>query len=198
MGHLKLVNELSTLYSPLFERQLNPLSNFVVTSGATEASFATIQALVNPGDEVVIMEPYFDMYPAQVVMAGGVPRFVPFHFRPRNIAKPTAADWKMDLKELEQSFSDRTRLLFLNTPHNPLGKMFTVDELRGLSDLLLRFPRILVVSDEVYEFVVFGEERHVRLASLPGMFDRTITLGSAGKSFSVTGWKVGWTIANGL
>jgi aspartate/methionine/tyrosine aminotransferase len=163
--------------------------------GATEGIFATIQALVDPGDEVILIEPFYDSYPAAVVMAGGVPVYVPL----RAPAHATsAAAWTLDSTELAAAFSPRTKLLILNTPLNPLGKVYARAELEQIAALAIRH-NIAVLSDEVYEWMVYPSQAapvaHVRIATLPGMWERTVTLGSAGKTFSVTGWKIGWAIA---
>jgi len=194
-GHPRLVRALAALYSPLFDRDLDPMSEIVVTVGATEGIFATIQALVEPGDEVILIEPFYDSYPAAVSMAGGRPVYVPL----RAPAGATAAEqWTLDDAELRAAFSPATKLLILNTPLNPLGKVFTRAELQRIADIAVEH-NITVLSDEVYEWMIYpSAERpveHVRIATLPGMFERTVTLGSAGKTFSVTGWKIGWAIA---
>jgi aspartate/methionine/tyrosine aminotransferase len=155
-----------------------------VTSGCTEAIFDTILALVNPGDEVVAFEPAYDSYGPAVVMAGGTPRFVPLR----------APAWDFDPAELAAAITPRTRLLVLNTPHNPTGKVFTRAELEQIAQLAQAHD-LIVVTDEVYEHLVFPPARHVPIATLPGMRERTIILSSAGKTFSLTGWKIGWALA---
>ena len=194
-GHPRLVAALSQIYSPLFGRELDPLHEIVVTVGATEGIFATIQALIDPGDEVILIEPFYDSYPAAVQMAGGTPVYVPL--RPQGNAQH-AGDWQLDMAELREAFSSRTRLIIINTPHNPVGKLFTRQELESIAALVQEFDA-LVLSDEVYEWMTYQDEtrpvQHIRMATLPGMWERTITLGSAGKTFSVTGWKIGWAIA---
>lgn len=193
-GHPRLVKAVANVYGPLFGRELDPMTNALITVGATEGIFATIQALVDPGDEVILIEPFYDSYPATVIMAGGTPVYVPLRFSPD---AASADEWTLDMDELAAAFSPRTRLIILNTPHNPVGKVFTRDELTQIATLVQEHDA-LVLSDEVYEWMVYPEEgravEHVRMATLPGMWERTITLGSAGKTFSVTGWKVGWAI----
>lgn len=199
-GQIRLVGALAQIYGPLFGRELNPMTEIVITTGATEGIFATVQALVNPGDEVVLIEPFYDSYAPSVIMAGGTPVYVPL--RPLPNAQ-TAADWQLDMGELEAAFTERTRLLIINTPQNPLGKVFRRSELQQIADLVQKHD-ILVLSDEVYEWMTYSDgertnhERieHTRIATLPGMWERTITLGSAGKTYSVTGWKIGWAIAS--
>jgi aspartate/methionine/tyrosine aminotransferase len=194
-GHPRLVQALAAVYGPLFDRTLDPLREIVVTVGATEGIFAAIQAIVDPGDEVILIEPFYDSYPAAVVMAGGTPVYVPLR-APAGSA--SAADWMLDTDELAAAFTSRTKLLILNTPLNPLGKVFTRSELGQIAALVIEH-NLTVLSDEVYEWMIYPTAdhpvEHVRIATLPGMWERTITLGSAGKTFSVTGWKIGWGIA---
>lgn len=162
---------------------LDPDAEITVTAGCTEAIAAALLGLVNPGDEVILFEPYYDSYRACVAMAGGAPRFVTLR----------APDFTFDETELRAAFTPRTRVILVNTPHNPTGRIFTRAELDLIARLCLEHD-VMAVTDEVYEKLVF-EGEHVRLATLPGMRDRTITLSSLGKTFSLTGWKVGWAIA---
>ncbi len=154
-----------------------------VTSGCTEALVASFMGLVEPGQEVVLFEPYYDSYLACVAMAGAVPRFVTL--RP--------PDFRVDPRALEAAFSPRTRAVLVNTPHNPTGKVYGAAELEQIAALCRRHDA-LAITDEVYEHLVF-EGEHIHLASLPGMWERTVTLSSLGKTFSLTGWKIGWAIA---
>jgi N-succinyldiaminopimelate aminotransferase len=188
-GALSLRRAIAAHAARFYGQRVDPDSEVVVTSGATEAIFDTVMAFVDPGDEVVLLEPTYDSYLASVLMAGGVPRFVELH-----VPDPRHATWWLDEDELAAAFSPRTRLVFVNTPHNPTGKVFTADELALIGRLAARVGA-LVVADEVYEHLVFAPARHVRAATLPGLEGRTITLSSGGKSFSFTGWKVGWAIA---
>jgi N-succinyldiaminopimelate aminotransferase len=160
-----------------------PLSpeQVVVTTGATEAIAAALLGLVDPGDEVVVLEPYYDSYQAMIQFCGGVRRPVTLR----------APDFRLDLAELEAAVTDRTRLLLVNTPHNPTGTVLTETELRGIADVARRHD-LVVVTDEVYEHLTFDDHRHVPIATLPGMFERTLTISSSGKTFSFTGWKIGW------
>lgn len=190
-GHLRLVQALAQVYGPLFGRALDPLREIVVTVGATEGIFATVQALVDPGDEVILIEPFYDSYPAAVTMAGGVPVYVPLRVP---ASSRHASDWTLDLDELTSKITPRTKLLIINTPSNPLGKVYSRAELEAIAAIVRR-RNLTVLSDEVYEWMVYPPAEHVRLATLPGMWERTVTLGSAGKTFSVTGWKIGWAIA---
>jgi len=161
----------------------DPADEILVTAGATEAVAAALLALVEPGDEVIAFEPYYDSYAANIAMAGGVR--VPVRLRP--------PDFRPDPGELAKAITKRTRLILLNTPHNPTGSVFTRDELAAIAELAVDRD-LLVVSDEVYEHLVFDGE-HVPIASFPGMRERTVTIGSAGKTFSFTGWKIGWVTA---
>lgn len=154
-----------------------------VTAGATEAIAASILALCEVGDEVVTFEPYYDSYAANIAMAGAVRRTVTL--RP--------PDFRFDAGELAAAITPRTRMIVLNTPHNPTGKVFTAEELRQIAEVCVAND-LLAITDEVYEHLVF-EGRHVPLATFDGMRERTVTISSAGKSFSFTGWKVGWACA---
>ncbi|WP_200422254.1 pyridoxal phosphate-dependent aminotransferase [Streptomyces sp. Y2F8-2] len=168
----------------------DPDTEVLITAGATEAIAAALLALLEPGDEVVALEPYYDSYAACIAMAGG--RRVPVTLR------PSEGGFRLDLDELRDAVTDRTRLLLINTPHNPTGTVLTRKELRAIAELAVERD-LLVVTDEVYEHLVFDEAEHVPLATFPGMRERTVTIGSAGKTFSFTGWKVGWvTAAPGL
>ncbi|MFJ2948994.1 pyridoxal phosphate-dependent aminotransferase [Streptomyces sp. NPDC087226] len=165
----------------------DPDTEVLVTAGATEAIAATLLALVEPGDEVIALEPYYDSYAACIAMAGGTR--VPVTLRPRD------GRFHLDLDELRAAVTPRTRLLLLNTPHNPTGTVLTREELTSIAELAVERD-LLVVTDEVYEHLVFDDAEHIPLATLPGMRDRTVTISSAGKTFSYTGWKVGWITAS--
>ncbi|MGW2333570.1 pyridoxal phosphate-dependent aminotransferase [Streptomyces sp. NPDC001685] len=165
----------------------DPDTEVLVTAGATEAIAAALLALVEPGDEVVALEPYYDSYAACIAMAGGTR--VPVTLRPHDGA------FRLDLDELRAAVTDRTRLLLLNTPHNPTGTVLTRAELAAIAELAVERD-LLVVTDEVYEHLVFDDAEHIPLASFPGMRERTVTISSAGKTYSFTGWKVGWVTAS--
>jgi N-succinyldiaminopimelate aminotransferase len=159
-------------------------AHIVVTSGATEALAASIMALVSPGDEVVLIQPLYDAYLPLVKRAGGVPRFV----------RLTPPDWRITEGALAEAFTDRTRLVILNNPHNPTARMFDAEELGLIAEACVKTDAI-ALTDEVWEHLAFDGRRHVPLSSLPGMAERTVKVGSAGKIFSLTGWKVGWAVA---
>ncbi|SDK50677.1 N-succinyldiaminopimelate aminotransferase [Streptomyces indicus] len=169
----------------------DPDREVLVTAGATEAIAASLLALVAPGDEVVALEPYYDSYAASIAMAGG--RRVPVTLRPDPAGGPDSRGFRLDLDELRDAVTDRTRLILLNTPHNPTGTVLTRAELTAIAELAVERD-LLVVTDEVYEHLVFDGE-HIPIASLPGMRERTVTISSAGKTLSFTGWKVGWITA---
>ncbi|MET7474947.1 pyridoxal phosphate-dependent aminotransferase [Streptomyces sp. NPDC005648] len=164
----------------------DPDSEVLVTAGATEAIAAALLGLLEPGDEVVALEPYYDSYAACIAMAGGTR--VPVTLR------PDGGSFRLDLDELRAAVTDRTRLLLINTPHNPTGTVLTREELTAIAELAVERD-LLVVTDEVYEHLVFDDAEHLPLATFPGMRERTVTIGSAGKTFSFTGWKVGWVTA---
>jgi N-succinyldiaminopimelate aminotransferase len=161
--------------------ELDPDTEVVVTTGCTEGIAAALLGLVNPGDEVVVLEPYYDSYVAMLQMAGGVRRPVTLR----------APDFRLDLDELRAAASERTRFVLLNTPHNPTGTVLTRDELDAVAELAVERD-LVVITDEVYEHLTYTGYEHVPMATLPGMAERTLTLSSAGKSYSFTGWKVGW------
>ncbi|WP_155058191.1 pyridoxal phosphate-dependent aminotransferase [Streptomyces blattellae] len=161
----------------------DPDREVLVTAGATEAIAASLLALLEPGDEVIAFEPYYDSYAACIAMAGGTR--VPVTLRPDDDG------FRLNLDELRDAVTDRTRLLLINSPHNPTGTVLTREELTAIAELAVERD-LLVVTDEVYEHLVFDDAEHLPLATFPGMRERTVTIGSAGKSFSFTGWKVGW------
>ncbi|MEH0545749.1 pyridoxal phosphate-dependent aminotransferase [Streptomyces sp. B21-105] len=168
-----------------YDVSFDPDTEVLVTAGATEAIAATMLALLEPDDEVIAFEPFYDSYAACIAMAGA--KRVPLTLR--------APSFRPDLDELHAKITPQTRLLLLNTPHNPTGMVLTADEQSAIAALAIEHD-LLVVTDEVYEHLVF-EGTHSPIAALPGMRERTVTIGSAGKTFSFTGWKVGWVTANG-
>jgi N-succinyldiaminopimelate aminotransferase len=164
----------------------DPDTEVLVTAGATEAIAAALLALVEAGDEVVVFEPYYDSYAACIALSGATRRVVPLH--------RDGPGWAFDPADLERAITSRTKAILLNTPHNPTGKVFTLSELESIAAAALAHD-LVVISDEVYEHLIF-DGSHRPIATLPGMRDRTLTISSAGKTFSVTGWKVGWICAS--
>lgn len=182
-GLPRLRRAIADTFERAYGRAVDADTEVTVTTGATEALQAAMLAFVNPGDEVVYFEPFYDSYPAQVAFAGGIPKPVTLR----------SNDWSFDPEELAQVIGSRTRLLLLNTPHNPTGKVFSRVELESIADIC-RDRDILVVTDEVYDRIVYDGVEHIPLATLPGMWERTLTLNSTGKTFSMTGWKIGYAI----
>ena len=163
---------------------MDPETEITVTCGSTEAMIAALLALVDPGDEVVVFEPFYENYGPDAILSGAVPRFV--RLRP-----PT---WSFDPDELSRAFSTRTRAIVVNTPNNPTGKVFTREELETIA-ALCRHHDAVAVTDEIYEHILYDGAVHVPVATLPGMAERTITINGMSKTYSVTGWRVGWAIA---
>ncbi len=181
------VPDLNTAIAERFARDtgivVDPDAEITVTAGCTEAIAATMLGLVNRGDEVILIEPFYDSYPATVAMAGGTVRSVTLR----------APNFSLDIEALRAAVTPKTRLILINTPHNPTGRVFSRAELEAVA-ALCREHDLICVSDEVYERLVF-EGEHISIATLPGMRERTVTLSSLGKTFSFTGWKIGWAIA---
>jgi aminotransferase len=162
----------------------DPQTQVTVCCGSTEAMIATLLAIVDPGDEVIVFEPFYENYGPDAVLSGATPRYV-------RLREP---DWSFDRGELRAAFNDRTRAIIINTPNNPTGKVFTRDELTEIARLCQQWGTI-AVTDEIYEHIVYPGAVHVPMATLDGMADRTVTINSVSKTFSVTGWRVGWTVA---
>ena len=167
----------------------DPEKNITVCCGSTEAMISTLLAVCNPGDEVVIFEPFYENYGPDSILSGAKPRFV-------KLRPPTSAEagWTFDERELRAVFHNHTKAIILNTPNNPTGKVFTREELEIIRDLCVKF-NVLAVTDEIYEHIIYDGAQHVSIASLDGMQDRTVTINGLSKTYSVTGWRVGWTIA---
>lgn len=161
--------------------QVDPDREVLVTVGATEGLTASLLAIVEPGDEVISFEPFFDIYGSAITLAGGIHRTVPMRF----------PDFALDFEALSAAITDKTRAIVLNNPHNPTGRVFSRQELQRLADIAIAAD-LIVISDEVYEHLIFDGLCHVPIATLPGMGSRTLTISSGGKTFSATGWKVGW------
>ena len=163
----------------------DPERNITVTCGATEAMIATMLAVINPGDEVIIFEPFYENYGPDVILAGATPRYVALR----------DPDFSIDRAELEAAFSPRTKAVVINTPHNPSGKVFTRAELEAIASLCRRHDA-LAITDEIYEHIIYGGARHVSIASLAGMAERTVTISGLSKTYSITGWRLAYAIAS--
>ena len=163
---------------------VDPETEICVTCGSTEAMIDAMLGILDPGDEVVIFQPFYENYRPDSILSGAVPRLVTL--RP--------PDWTFDEAELRAAFSDRTRAIVINSPNNPTGKVFTRDELSVIADLCVRHDAI-ALTDEIYEHIVYDGATHIPIATLPGMFERTVTVSALSKTYAVTGWRVGWSIA---
>ncbi len=161
-----------------------------VCCGSTEAMMSTMMAIIDPGDEVVIFEPFYENYGPDAILSGATPRYVTLH--EPDLAP--GAGWTFDPAELAAAFSAKTKAIIINTPNNPTGKVFTRDELETIAALCRKWDAI-AISDEIYEHIIYDGCEHVPIASIPGMADRTVTINGLSKTYSVTGWRVGWTIS---
>ncbi|HRI44684.1 MAG TPA: aminotransferase class I/II-fold pyridoxal phosphate-dependent enzyme [Fimbriimonadaceae bacterium] len=164
-------------YRPDPERELT------VACGATEAMIAALLALVDPGDEVIVFEPYYENYGPDAILSGAKPRFVRLH----------APDWRWDERELRSAFNERTRAIVINTPNNPTGRVFDLGEMSQIAELCAKWD-VVAITDEIYEHIVY-EGQHHSMATLPGMRERTVTISGLSKTYSATGWRIGWLIA---
>lgn len=192
-GRIRLREAINSFYGPQLNRNLDVESEILVTSGANEGQYSVFTAFLEQGDEVIMFEPFFDQYLPSVTFNGGKPVYVPLHPPKDSSLKSSSHEWTIDFEELRRAITPRTKIIIVNTPHNPVGKVFTKQELEGIASLAEEF-NLLVMADEVYDCLVFDGKEHVRIANLPGMWDRTVTVGSAGKAFAATGWRIGWLI----
>ncbi|MCS7251204.1 MAG: aminotransferase class I/II-fold pyridoxal phosphate-dependent enzyme [Anaerolineae bacterium] len=183
-GSPRLRVAIAEKYRQFYGMELDPERHITVCCGATECMIATLLALLNPGDEVIIFEPFYENYGPDTWISGAKPVYVPL--RPPS--------WTFDPDELCRAFSNRTRAIILNTPHNPTGHVFSEEELRWIAELCQRYDAY-AVTDEIYEHIVYDGHRHIPIATLPGMWERTITISGMSKSYAVTGWRVAWCIA---
>lgn len=182
-GHPHLVEALASEYSEQLNHEIDAYKEIITTVGASQAIYLSITSFIKENDEVIIIEPAFDIYIGALKMTKA-------NIKTTSLDKDLNLNWK----HLEENLTQNTKMLILNTPHNPSGKVFTLNELNKLAHTLKKFPKCIVLSDEVYEHLVYDENMHISFASLPGMYERTITVSSSGKTFSTTGWKVGWAI----
>ena len=175
---------IATQYGRVYGMDVDPDTDVCVTCGSTEAMIAAMLGLVDPGDEVVVFEPYYENYGPDAILSGAVPRLVTL--RP--------PDWTFDEGELRAAFNDRTRAIIVNSPNNPTGKVFTREELARIAELCVEHD-VIALTDEIYEHITYDGAVHVPIATLPGMRERTVTIGALSKTYAVTGWRVGWAIA---
>ncbi|KPI85451.1 cysteine conjugate beta-lyase aminotransferase- like protein [Leptomonas seymouri] len=187
-GNAELLAQLGSTYTKHFSRKID-LPNLVVTNGVTQALNAAFQAFLNHGDEVVLIEPYYDAYYPDIYLSGGIVKYV--SLQP---SAESADQWKLTRESLLAAVSEKTKFILINTPQNVPGKVWEEDELQIIADVAKEFD-VIVIADEVYMYLTYGKP-HVSIANLPGMWERTITLCSAGKTFSCTGWKIGWAIGD--
>jgi aminotransferase len=183
-GARSLRHAIAAKFTRLYGVAVDPEREVTVTCGSTEAMIATLLAVLDPGDEVVVLEPFYENYGPDAVLSGATPRFV----------KMRPPDWAFDRDELRRAFSAKTRAIIVNTPNNPTGKVFSRDELEFIAGLC-REHDALAITDEIYEHILYDGETHIPMATLPGMAERTVTINGMSKTYSVTGWRVGWAIA---
>jgi aminotransferase len=164
--------------------EVDPEREITVTCGSTEAMIAAMMAIVNSGDEVIVFEPFYENYGPDAILSGATPRYVTLH----------PPGWSFNLEELEAAFNNNTKAIIINTPNNPTGKVFTRDELQTIADFCHKW-NVIAITDEIYEHILFNDKTHVAIATLDGMRDRTITINGLSKTYSVTGWRVGYTVA---
>ena len=192
-GHPRLMAAVAKLYGRFHNRRLDPKKEILISSGAILGLSCSFQGLINPGDEVIVIEPFFDRYLPIIAGCGGKTVYVPLRPPADKSDEMTSADWTLDPEELASKFNSKTKLIVLNNPNNPTGKVFKRDELQLIADLCIQHD-VVCVADEVYEWMTFPGTEHIRIANLPNMWDRTISISSAGKTFSATGWRLGWSI----
>jgi aspartate/methionine/tyrosine aminotransferase len=183
-GQPSIRQALADKYRRSYGMDIDPERNVCVTCGATEAMIAAMIGCLDPGCEVIVFEPFYENYGADAIIAGAIPRYV-------TMREP---DWTFDEAELAAAFSSRTRAIVVNDPNNPTGKVFSSGELEVIARLCSKYG-VLAITDEIYEHIVYDGARHIPLATIPGMEDRTITISGLSKTYAVTGWRVGWTIA---
>ena len=182
-GYAPLLEKIGSTIKNSYNRTLDPQTEILVTAGATQGIYTTIQAFVNPGQEVIILDPSYDCYEPAVILAGGKPIRIPLN-------KDFSPNWDL----IESSFSDKTAMIIVNNPHNPSGRILSSSDLDQLETILDKFPKVLLLSDEVYEYITF-EEKHISANTRKKLLDKTIIISSFGKTFHITGWKIGYLVA---
>jgi kynurenine aminotransferase len=192
-GRPRLKKAIADAYSPFFGRTLDPNKEVTITTGANEGMLSAFMGFIEEGDEVIVFEPFFDQYISNIEMPGGKVVYVPLHPPKDGATKTTSAsDWTLDMREFEAAISPKTRMIVLNTPHNPIGKVFSKKELQAIADLCVKH-QIIILSDEVYDRLYYAPFTRVATLS-PEVYNLTLTVGSGGKNFYCTGWRVGWLI----
>ncbi len=188
-GATDLRHAIARKFSEWQKLEIDPGREVTVCCGSTEAMIASLLAVANPGDEIIVFEPYYENYGPDAIICGAVPRYVTLH--PPDATK---VDWYFDPDQLRAAFNERTRAIIVNSPHNPTGKVFDLEELELIRDLCVEHDAV-AITDEIYEHILYDGAQHISLATLDGMRERTITINSLSKTYSVTGWRVGWAIA---
>ena len=183
-GAKKFRDAVAARYRNLWNLPVDPERDLTVCCGSTEAMIASCLALIDPGDEVVIFEPFYENYGPDVILCGAVPRFVPLRF----------PDWTFDRDQLAAAFNDKTRAIIINTPNNPTGKVYTRDELEHIARLCRHWD-VVAITDEIYDHIVYDDCEHVLMCQMPGMWERTVTINSVSKTYSLTGWRIGYAVA---
>jgi aminotransferase len=182
-GAKSLRNAIAAKFERFSGMQVDPERELTVACGATEAMMAAMLAVVDPGDEVIVFEPFYENYGPDAILSGATPRYVTLH----------EPDWHFDLNELASAFNEKTRAIIINTPNNPTGKVFSREELQYIAEFCQKWD-VVCITDEIYEHMVYSGQ-HIHMASLPGMWERTITISGLSKTYSATGWRIGWLIA---
>jgi L-glutamine---4-(methylsulfanyl)-2-oxobutanoate aminotransferase len=194
-GAKPLRDAIAREFTRRYELPVVPDEQVTVCCGSTEAMMSTMMAIIDPGDEVVIFEPFYENYGPDAILSGATPRYVTLHEPdPSAPADSLRADWTFDPDELAAAFNNRTKAIIINTPNNPTGKVFSRDELETIAALCRKWDAI-AISDEIYEHIIYDGHTHIPIATIEGMADRTITMNGLSKTYSVTGWRVGWTIS---
>ena len=183
VGSSELLVQLSALIEKNYQRTVNPSSELLITAGATQAIFTTLLALINQGDEIIILDPSYDCYEPAVILAGGKPVHVQL-----------GTDFLPDWNKIENAITPKTRMIITNNPHNPSGRVWSMKDIETLENILIKNPNVLLLSDEVYEFITF-EQKHISIHTRKALHDRTIITSSFGKTFHITGWKIGYLVA---
>ncbi len=191
-GAKRLRDAIARKYAEHYGMEMDPESEITVCCGSTEAMIASLMAIINPGDEVIVFEPFYENYGPDSILSGAVPRYVTLY--PPDLNREPEGDWYFEPAELEAAFNERTKAIIINTPNNPTGKVFSRWELDLIAGLCQRW-NVIAVTDEIYEHIVYDGHQHTPIATLPGMRERTITINAMSKTYSVTGWRVGYAIA---